>query len=239
MAEESKSAVIRGARKSIQDAIEHAEEDRRRKLLNQRLEIARTGVALYRKGKHGEAVKAFNTYLHILEDIKGCKSGELHPSQFHKTQDLQELLLISGIYWDMVKLYDRTASGKARKEFLHYLEKYILFARGMPYQVLCAETLRKYIANDKPVHPRDFKNAYKLLANTRCFIATSLVDLVEEPTIPALWRLRDEHLVHSTAGRAFVRAYYAVGPSIAWILDRAPDRIREGVAKFLDTLARD
>lgn len=57
-----------------------------------------------------------------------------------------------------------------------------------------------------------------------CFVATAAYGHRMEPDVVALRRFRDHHLVKWKAGRAFVRAYWVVGPVLA---DRiSPDSLR-------------
>ena len=111
--------------------------------------------------------------------------------------------MISGIYWDLVKLYDRTRSPQKKKEFRHYFQKYLLFSKGMPFQPLCAESIRKYISSDKPVHRGEFASAYRVLSPSRCFIATSLIDVTSTDTLPRLRELRDRASQALTLGSSF------------------------------------
>jgi hypothetical protein len=233
-----KEEIKQQARKKVQNAIELAEEQHKRELLRKRIELANEGVRAYQMRKPGEAVKKFLTYIKILEDWKGCGDGGLNPSHFDKKADMAEMLLISGIYWDLVKLYDRTKSPQKHKDFLRYVEKYVLFSRGMPYQALCAETLRRYISNDKPLHRDDFKSAYRIMTGGKsCFVATALADVCEPATLPRLRRFRDEQLEPSRAGRAFTAAYYACGPSLAGLTDHLPQAARRALGRVLDRVA--
>jgi hypothetical protein len=152
--------------------------------------------------------------------------------------DLPELLLISGIYWDLAKLYDRTANESRLKDFRLFLQKYVQFSKGMPFETVSAETMRKYIAVEKPRHRAEFMSAYKQLADTKCFIATSLVDLCEESTLPGLRRFRDRQLSATTCGRVLMLIYYALSPALAAALDRAPEPLRRASARVLDAIAR-
>lgn len=59
-----------------------------------------------------------------------------------------------------------------------------------------------------------------------CYIATAVYGSYDHPSVLVLRRFRDQHLVRTTAGRAFVRMYYRVSPGIAvrmrdtWTLNR-------------------
>jgi len=222
---------------NIQASIEQAHQQQRRELFLKRLEIARTGVKKYQEHNIGDAVKAFHSYIHILEDWKGVAENGLSPSQFDRNRDLPELLLVSGVYWDLTKLYDRTRTPKTHREFLMFLQKYIQFSRGMPFQTLSAETLRKYISHGKPVHKKEFQNAYRTLAGSKCFVATSLVDVGAPGTVPRLRRFRDERLLTRPAGRAFVKWYYRSGPRLVARIDRLPTPFRWALAKIIDLVA--
>jgi hypothetical protein len=152
--------------------------------------------------------------------------------------DVAELLLISGVYWDLAKLFDRTKSPQRQADFKHYLEKYILFSKGQPFQHVCLETLRKYIANDKPVHTAEFKHAYKIMGGSSyCFVATSLADVCDERTLGRLRHFRDARLKRHAAGRGFVAWYYRSGPAMAAWADRQPRWLRRAMGLGLDWLA--
>lgn len=224
-------------RRKVQQAVEQAEAEYRRQMLIKRIELASSGLKAFATGKHAEAVKNFKTYLHILEDWKGVGPGGLTPGLFDVQKDAAELLLMSGVYWDLVKLYDRTKSAEKQAEFLGYLEKYILFSKGMPFQALCAETLRKYLATEKPRHRDDFKNAYKMIAVHKCFVATALFDVTDPETIEFLRLFRDEKLSHSPVGRKFIDLYYRHGPRLAELTNRAPRPVRAALGRSLDLMA--
>ncbi len=211
---------------------------RKVELSKRRIEIARAGHKFYREKRLVEAVKAYQAYIKIMEDLKGVAEGGLTPAHFDRKSDMAELFLISGIFWDLMKLYDRTQSSNSQKEFHYFSEKFVLFSRNTPFQVLSAESLRKYILREKPMHKAEFQQAYKLLAPpSKCFIATSLLDLSDLETLPRLRRFRDEVLEKSLWGRLAVRTYYRVAPAITLILDHSPSTIRYSVAKKLDLYA--
>jgi hypothetical protein len=48
-----------------------------------------------------------------------------------------------------------------------------------------------------------------------CYIATAVYGSYDAPEVVALRRFRDESLQTSTAGRAFIRAYYSLSPALA------------------------
>lgn len=221
-------------RSRIQQSIDAAEEKRKKELFKRRIDLARKGLKDYQERKIGSAVNAFSTYLKVLEEFKGVPEGGLTPALFDLEKDIHELLLISGVYWDMVKLYDRTKSPEKQKDFEHYVSKYLIFAKNMPYQALCAETVRKYISTDRPVHKDAFKNLYKQLGGEKCFVAGALVDLIAPTTLPILREYRDNRLQKSRSGRAFVLIYYQVGPLLATCVERSPLALRRLLARAVD-----
>jgi hypothetical protein len=225
-------------RKRAEKQIEIAELQYKQQLLQKRIDLANAGVRAYEAKRMNEAVTHFLSYIRILENWKGVGPGQLLPTHFDVKRDLTELLLISGIYWDLVKLFDRTQSEKKLKDFYHYFDKYVSFSKGLPYQALCAESLRKYLNTDKPVHRSAFKDAHRQLGGERCFVATALHDVSEEATLYRLQRFRDEVLLTTPPGRAFVKIYYAYGPVLARATDCLPDSQRRRMAWVLDRVAK-
>lgn len=225
-------------RSNIQAQMDQAEEEHRRELFRKRIELAKAGLMAYESKKIGDAVTSFRTYLRILEEYKKVPEGGLQPSLFDMKKDLPELLLISGVYWDLAKIYDRAKAGTRSNEFRQYLNKFVIFSKGMSFQPVCAETIRKYIAHEKPVHKEDFKAAYKRLAASGCFIATSLIDVSDVETVPRLRDFRDRVLSRTAAGRVFIGWYYRNGPVLARAVDRMPLSLRRALARCLDAAAR-
>ena len=227
------------ARRQADMQREFAEKQHRIAMLRRRINLAQSGVHAYKNKRIPEAARCFHAYLHILEDWKGVPEGGLLPSHFDMSTDITELLLISGVYWDLAKIYDRTRSKAKQREFSHCLEKYILFSKDMPFQHVCLETMRKYISNDKPVHKDAFKQAYTIMGGKPdpCFVATSLVDVCRPETVGLLREFRDQRLSRTRLGRAFTRWYYRNGPKLANWADHQPDWLRRAMGKILDWVA--
>ena len=85
------------ARRNAELQQEYAEKQHRLAMLKRRIFLAQSGVHAFEKNKIQEAVKNFNSYLHILEDWKGVGEGKLTPNLFNVKDDVSELLLISGV----------------------------------------------------------------------------------------------------------------------------------------------
>ena len=225
-------------RRKIEKEMEIAAFERKRMLKARRIELARDGYRAYNSRKFTTAVRSFQGYIRILEEINELEPGQLLPTHFNLKKALSELLMISGIYWDLAKVYDRTRSREKYLEFQHYIEKFVLFSRNLPHQALCTEALRKYIVGEKPVHKEDFKHAYHALETHKCFVASSLIDVISESTIPSLQNFRDQVLSRSLLGRQFIRWYYRWGPSLAKGVDKLPQIMRKRLGGLLDALSR-
>lgn len=229
--------ALEDVRTKIRDRIALAEEAKKLTMQRQRIELVGKGVVAYSEKDLVLAANAFKGYIKILEDLKGVPSGGLTPAHFDQKADLAEMMLISGVYWDLVKLFDRTRSPERYAEFKSFLGKYIQFSKGMSYQTMASETMRKYIQADRPLHKKDFKEAYKNIALSNCFVATELVEYTHVDTIPALRDFRDGVLVKSRAGRGFVEWYYRNGPKMAAVIGKAPFPARLIAGKLIDLVA--
>jgi hypothetical protein len=221
----------------VESAIELAEEDRKRKLLGQRIEVARAGMAAFQAKQIKPALEAYHTYLALLEEAKGVAEGGLLPLHFDVKRDVAELRMLAGIYWDLTRLYDQAQSMGKKKEFHHYLEKYVTFTKGMPFQASNASALRKHINSKKVFHKEEFRSAYRILGGSKCFIAGALVDVIQPTTIPILRDFRDSVLKHTHLGRRFVFWYYRYGPGLARGVEKLPRLIRVFMGKSLDQVA--
>jgi hypothetical protein len=224
-------------RKRIESALETADQERKRKLLLLRLDLARSGMAAYERGDITTAVRSYLGYLKLLEEAKNVPEGGLMPSHFNLKTDLPELMTVSGIYWDLAKIYDHARTAEKGRDFLHYLEKYVIFSKGFTYQPLCAESLRKYISNRKPVHKKEFKNAYETLNLEKCFIVSSLADVADPETLPILRDFRNQVLLRYTLGQWAVAVYYRIGPALAKTINLLPKFLRQTIARLMDQIA--
>jgi len=221
----------------IQQQLASAWDKYRMDLYEKRLDHARMGFKQYRDHKVMDAVQSYHTYLKILEEWKQVPEGGLRPDHFDAKKDAAEMLLLTGVYWDLVKVYDRAKGPSSTRDFKRFLEQYVLFSRGTSHTGVALETIRKYMTANKARHKVEFKNAFKRLGGTDCFIVSSLLDHIEPTTLDVMRGFRDQSLVDYRAGRVFTRTYYRVGPFMAWCLDRMPNFIRARVAQVIDSLA--
>lgn len=208
-------------RKSIQEAFERQEEIRRREQWKKRIDVAKKGIKQYDESRVADALRTFREYLSILETRFSVAPGGLHSGLFDKKKEAGEILLVAGIYWDMAKIYDHM-KGK-QPELRQCLNKFIEFSVNRPHVILSSEALRRYLASKKAINEVDFKAAQSVLHShlTKCFIATAVFGPRSEE-VAAFQAFRDEVLAVSLAGRAFIRAYYLVSPTVMAAILRSP-----------------
>jgi hypothetical protein len=217
--------------------MERQEKERLLRLFQTRMDLARAGALAYREGKVREAVQNYFNYIEILERTKGAARDTLDPKHFDAKKDIAELLLLSGVFWDLAKIHD-VANKKDTAKLSFYLDRFVVFSKGLPYQHLSSELLRKYLANGTPRHRKEFKDAHLRLGGGKCFIATALEDDCEPDTLPRLRLFRDQSLMKNPLGRFFVSVYYSVGPSLARVVLRLPRVVQLAMARFLVQFAR-
>jgi hypothetical protein len=233
-----RAATSSRVREKIEREQQRRELERQQQALIERLDVAKNGIQALMKESFGDSTKSFVTYLRLLEKAKKVKPGGLHPSQFDSKKEMVEMVLVTGIFWDLARTLDRTRNRKHIREMQSYLNQFVLFAKDAPFKALCAETLRKFLAAEKPFHRGDFRAAYKKLGGTSCFIASSLLDVADLETLPRLRAFRDDRLVHTRLGRRFVARYEAWSPAVAAVLDRSPEFFRRLCARALDAVSR-
>ena len=213
---------------------------------NNRLALWRNRVAMVKKAKllmsakrFADAAAAYEKYLRALEIVYDRKSGELTPDLFKNDARKQEITVITSVYWDLMRVYDSNSRFAERQ--MVAAKKLAEFARFSP--------VFHFIIRKAHSQTRTARNpaAYKLLikqsnaARPRCFIASAAYD-GESPEVTALCAFRDQRLMLSRAGRAFVRLYYVASPPIANAIDCVPfckpaiRAVIRPLAKFAATL---
>jgi hypothetical protein len=221
-------------RSRIEKQLRRQQEEQRKELLKRRVEIAKEGIRLSQTGHTIESIRKYQQYILILEMWKKCGRDGLSLDLFDKTKDLYEIVLLSGIFWDLAKLYDKAKRADQKTELVTYLQKYVQFSKGMPFQALSGEALRKYLGSGKCKHRSDFKSAYTTLTGEKCFVATSLLDVTDPYTIVRLRNFRDGRLRRTRTGRWLIANYYRRSPFAVLLLDRCPEGLRRVVGRSLD-----
>lgn len=186
-------------------------------MFKERLDYVRKGLIAFRENNAIEAVKNYTTYLKIMEEVKQIPRGKLTLAQFDVKKDQAEIVMISSIYWDLLRLYDRAPGKAVPPEFLEYARKYVEFTKGCAHESLAVNTVRKYIRSKATPHRAVFKKIFADLGgkNLNCFVATELSREVGPEALQALRRFRDTRLQHSALGREFMLWYDENGPRLA------------------------
>lgn len=244
MAEEAKSSK-ESVRSKIEASVEaqqrRAEQERRREIIRREIDISRAAANAHKRFRFGEAIQGYHQCLRLFEIWKQVPRGELKPTHFDQKRELIELLMLTGVMWDMVRIYDFSRTRDKETEFRQYMNRYISFAKGKPYTTLCAETLRKYIQNDKPVHKREFRNAYRAITgknvDTKCFIVTSVAEYTELDTVLTLREFRDQVIRPYYLGRNFIYYYYKYSPKWVEFIHPMPVTFKKALGKLFDVIA--
>jgi hypothetical protein len=198
------------------------------------MELAKLGVEAQKNKNYRSALQYYIAYIDILQ--KGKNVSDLSPKDFDAKSDSAELLMLTGIYWDLAKIYDRLGS-KDQFKAKYYLDKFVLFSKGTPYQKLSQEMLRKFLTYETPRDRQLFKDAYITLGGGKCFIATAVEEHCDPVSIVILKRFRDEVLSKNGLGRAFITIYYALSPTIARKLIRTSPRFQKKVAFWIEKIS--
>ena len=223
-------------RKKVKAQMEKADRERKSKLFIRRMEYARNGAAAFKQGNLKDALHNYFGYIEILEKAKDVGRDDLQPKHFDPKQEVAELLLLTGVYWDLSKIHD-LGGKKAFDRFRFYIDRFVMFSRGMPFQHVSAELIRKFLVNGSPKNRKEFKNAHLQLGGGKCFLATAVEEHLPERTLPRLRAYRDQRLMASLPGKCFVRIYYFIGPWMARILIRVPEGFQRRFARLVENLA--
>ena len=230
MAERPSRKILRHR---LEKQLARQQEESRKELLRKRIEIAKEGVALYGRGQVIGATRKYMQYIVICEMWKKSGRGGLGPEHFDSKKDLFELVLISGIYWDFAKLYDRSKNPAQKADLRIYLQKYVNFSKGFPYAPLAKEALRRYLNSGKANHVEEFRTAYMAMGGGKCFVAHALLRELEMSEISTLQLYRDRVLKSSLVGRSFISLYYRLSPPLAVQLARLPAPVRRVIARII------
>jgi len=233
VADEKVSLSMR-ARRKYKAQIEKAARENHIARFTKRMELAKLGVEAQKNKNFRVALQYYLAYIDILQRGKGVT--DLNPKDFDSKADSAELLMLTGIYWDLAKIYDRFRS-KDRSKVKYYLDKFVLFSKGSPYQKLSQEMLRKFLTYDSPRSRQMFKDAFIKLGGGKCFIATAVEEYCEPQSIIDLKRFRDEVLSESSLGRLFIRVYYFISPSVARVLIRTQPTVQKKVAAIIERIS--
>ena len=186
---------------------------------NNRLKTLKKARESFQKNEIKKAVDNYFRYLNGLAMWKRTTEEHLSPSHFDKTQDLAELLLISHVYWDLAKSYDRNP--KLNLEVTHCLKQFCKFTIGLKYQYANAQVVKKFIKRPIVRNKNAFQHAYNQvrIRPKGCYIATHSLGQ-EHPITFELRIFRDTVLENSRIGILFLKVYYTLSPLAVTFLTR-------------------
>ena len=122
------------------------------------------------------ALQYYHRYLSILSAYFDVEKDDLDPELFdsNKGKDLAELLLISYVYLNLAKLYDR--SPHLISKLNHSLQQFVKFTVDFPYQYANAKILNILIKKKRIFHAEAFKEACRQIQHKShsCFVASDL-----------------------------------------------------------------
>lgn len=197
---------------------ERAKDMKKKRLWQNRVALVRNGHALMKNQLFSEAAISYEKYLRLVEVVFNCGPGQLTPEILKESAKTAELTVITGVYWDLVRIYDASDKYGGRQKFAaKQLAKFIT------YTPIYADLVKKaQIFMKSSRHPDVIKSF--LIASkaqkSRCFIATAAFETSQATEVIELQRFRDEFLKVTPVGRKFVYFYYKVSPKIACFLDQ-------------------
>lgn len=183
-----------------------------------RITLAKNGQESYRNNDFKNAIKYYNLYLKLLAEINDVKVENLSPKFFDLATQGSEIFLISQIYWDLAKLYDMAP--QLKRELIHSLNKYVEFSLNYPFQVVNAESLRRFVRKGKCQNLESFQETYKrmYITSKMCYIASSTFG--HDHPITEQYRHLKLKLLKMPGGELFVDHYYRHSPGFVNFLEK-------------------
>lgn len=186
-----------------------------------RLQVLRKAQEFARSEEIPKAVQQYNHYLNSLARYFDIKEEELSPKIFNVDQDITEMLLISQVYWDLAKAYDR--SPKLQGEALRCLNQFAKFTVSYKYQYVNAQMLKKYLRGRQAHNPKIFEATYEKVRveGKGCYVATCLYG-PDHSCTQRLRLYRDLTLKHTTWGVRFIDFYETNSPQLVNLYQSNP-----------------
>src|SRR3990167_6733883 len=229
MKEDPKSTEDKRRQQSERIADSIKEQERRKEEIkfqeewNKRIDIAREGRVAYEGEDPVSAVVNYKKILSLTARRYNIAIEELHPKLFEAKNRVSESLLISAICLDLAKIIERLEGESAKRDLKIYLRLFVVFSKGMPFEVVATSTLRKYIQYTRGLKNRAvFEETYNHLKKGACFIACAAFGDEDAAPLDVLRAFRDDVLRESHRGRAFVDFYYKHGPLAARFITSIP-----------------
>lgn len=182
------------------------------KIYSNRFTNLKTAMNYSLAGKYPNAIEEYKNYLNILAAYFNCSESEISPSKFKKEKEITELFLISQLYWDLSRIYDKDP------RFINLvkasLEKFLEFTKGFKFQYANSQVVIKYLKSGKCRNQQEFRNAYETLNKNSgpCFISTYCYG-ENHPITNDLRRFK-HHILNYGWGRLVINFYYNYSPKL-------------------------
>lgn len=199
-------------------AQEKAKDDRKVKLWKSRTTLVRQGHNQMANKLYSEAAISYEKYLKLVEMVFDCPKGQLTPQMLKEAAKTTELTVISGVYWDLVRVYDTSDQyGDRQKHAAKQLGAFV------PFTPIFPDIVRKALIFQRQARHPEVVKQFLVAANakrSRCFVATSAFNSPVQDEVLILRQFRDHKLRPTPWGRWFIKRYYAYSPAIACFLDK-------------------
>jgi len=186
-----------------------------------RLKFVKEAHIYAARNDFSNAIGSYQSYLEALALFYNTPQDKLVPSIFKRgAEDVPEQMLLSLVYWEMGKIFDRNP--KMAPRLIFAMEQFIKFSLGHKYQYLNAESLRKYLSKGACIHKKVFEDTYKRLQvnSKKCFIATyTLGD--NHPDLFTFYKFRDI-ILNYKLGEYWVETYYKYSPRFVFFIETHP-----------------
>lgn len=226
-------------RGSVLQNRERAKEQQKLMLWKSRVNLIKKARQKMTEKSYSEAAVQYEKYIKVLEMVFEVPAGGLTPEAFKDSARTQELTIVAGAYWDMLRIYDTSEAYGERMRSAG--EKLALFLKYTP---IYPDILRKAEAFAKTAkNPSVVKSFVKSASENkgRCFIATAAFESPSANEVLFLQNWRDEFLLKTKSGRIFVNIYYRLSPAVASFLDSYPQYkpfVRKTLRLFINRALR-
>ncbi|MBK23864.1 MAG: hypothetical protein CME70_07655 [Halobacteriovorax sp.] len=195
--------------------------DSAKRAYRERLKYLRRGQEAFQGKEVSKAVQFYATYLKALADYFGVPENHLDPKFFDLQKDKAELLLVSQVYWDLSKAYDRSPG--LQSECIRCLAQFVKFTIGFKHQHINAQLLKKYLRHNSAVNQQAFKGAFTKIQvdSKKCYIATYAFGENHHITC-SLRSFKADYLNHYALGIKFISAYYHFSPRLVSFSESNP-----------------
>ncbi len=188
---------------------------------SRRLQVLKKAQEFSQNDNVVEAIKYYLEYLDILAKYHDTNEEKLAPHFFDDKQELAEIFLISHVYWDLAKAYDRSL--RLHKESARCLQQFVKFTVNFKFQYINSELIKKFLKKRMAHHPKNFEKAYHdIKVNSKqCFLATYCFG-PEHYVVSSLRDFKVRRLNHSRFGTLFIAYYYSFSPKLINFCRRYP-----------------